>query len=267
MRKNYNLKVIEYGGQYHLKKYSKFISKKGAFSVLDSSLKKNPDFVKSREIRTYSEDSLKLAQSHSVNVSRHRTVDSIYKYALCNVWQGFVTLTFDPKLIDSSNYELVSLKMKNWLGNLKKHYSPDLKYLFVPELHSDKVKFHFHGLISDFGKLPLVDSGYMDSSGRSIYNLPLWRYGFSTLTLIENEGSDKVVSYVVKYISKDLCSSLFGKKRYWVSRNINKPIVREYDYAGDFDDLVNTLSSNITRVSSVLVPAAKYEVNYVYVRK
>lgn len=264
----YNLKVIEYGNQYHVKSFSKCINKTNIFVSSDKKLKKKTCSVKSVHIRTYQEDDVELARQHSVNVSKHRTVDSIYKYALCNSWQGFVTLTFNPELVDSSDYELCSQKMKNWLGNIKKRYSPDLKYIVVPELHSDKIKYHFHGLFSSFGSMPLVDSGHKDNAGRIIYNLPLWSYGFSTMTLIDNESSDKAVSYIIKYISKDLCAALFGKKRYWHSNNLDKPLSREY-VVEDFEDIItmSSNSGNVRRVTSSRVPAAHQDVIYMYCDK
>lgn len=254
----YNLKVIEYSKQYHVRSFGRAVNKLNPIIAASKKLNKTIDQIKPVKIRKYTDDAVEAAAAHSVAVSKHRTIDAIYKYALANQWQGFVTLTFNPELVDSSDYDLCSLKVKNWLGNIKKRHCHDLKYIIVPELHSDKIKYHFHALFAEFNKMPLVDSGHKDNSGRVIYNLPMWTYGFSTMTLIDNESSDKAVSYIVKYISKDLCAALFGKKRYWVSRNLDKPIEREYSLPGDDlvdDKVVNSPSFVLDSVESFITEA------------
>lgn len=264
----YNLKVVEFDKQLHVKCFGRCVNKTDVFLSADKKLKKMSDSVKPVRISRYSEYFVKSAHMHSVNVSKHRTIDSIYSYALSNHWEGFVTLTFDPQIVDSSDYEVCSLKVKNWLGNLRRRYCPDLKYIIVPELHADKVKFHFHALFSSFQRMPLVDSGHVDNNGRIIYNLPLWGYGFSTMTLINSDSSERAVSYIVKYISKDLCAALFGKKRFWHSNNLVKPLNREYTVE-DFENLITTCSNSgiINRVSSSSVPAAGQDVIYLYLDK
>jgi len=52
-----------------------------------------------------------------------------------------------------------------------------------------------------------------------------WRSGFSNATIIENDDDSraKVANYVGKYITKEM--PLFsGKKRYWVSQGLQRPI-------------------------------------------
>ena len=90
--------------------------------------------------------------------SKTRTIQNIYEISRANKWEYFITLTFNPEEVDSFNYQEVVHKLSDWLHNLKKRYSPELKYIIVPELHKSG-RYHFHGLFSDIGNMKLVDSG------------------------------------------------------------------------------------------------------------
>lgn len=162
----------------------------------------------------------------SVKVSVNRSVNHIYQLARANRWQYFFTLTFNPKIVDSTDYALTSKMFSWWINNTKKIFSPEMKYLFVPEFHKDKKKYHFHGLVSDIGMLPLVPSGHLTKSGSVIYNIRSFYMGFSTATEIRD--SAKACSYIVKYLTKELFCTSRGKKRYWASRNLTKPGVEVF---------------------------------------
>ena len=69
--------------------------------------------------------------------SLNRTVNQIYTISRANKWEYFITLTIDPKKLDNTDFNLVSEKLNIWTNNLKKRYAPDLKYIIVPELHTD----------------------------------------------------------------------------------------------------------------------------------
>ena len=51
--------------------------------------------------------------------SQNRTIQKIYEITRSNMWEYFITLTFDPKKVDSFNYEEVSKKLSKWLNHLK----------------------------------------------------------------------------------------------------------------------------------------------------
>lgn len=116
-----------------------------------------------------------------------------------------------------------------------------------------KRRFHFHFLFNNFPKSQLIDSGKKTKSGDVIYNLLNYKLGFTTCTLIKSLQASQ--HYITKYISKDLISVSSGKKRYWASRNLNKPI--ENNYYIDLDEkqelqqeLVNSIESD-TRVKKI----------------
>lgn len=154
----------------------------------------------------------------SARVSASRTVQQIYYLSRSNVWDWFVTFTFNPDKVDRYDYDDCCKKLSKWLNNVRS-FSPGLKYLVVPERHKDGA-WHFHGLFSCAAGLEFVNSGHVDSSGNEIFNVGKYRFGFTTATRVQD--TERVSKYLVKYITKDLCAASFGKKRYWASRNLDK---------------------------------------------
>ena len=49
----------------------------------------------------------------------------------------------------------------------------------------------------------------------------IYRYGWSTLTFVKYP--ERVSMYITKYMTKNVVLNLFGKKRYWCSRNLDLP--------------------------------------------
>lgn len=161
----------------------------------------------------------------NINIKRsvRRTLNEIYDISRCNCWELFVTLTFNPDKVDSFDYDEVTKKLKNWLDTIRRK-SKDLKYLIVPELHKSG-RYHFHGLFAnvDYDKLKLIDSGKRTNTGLVIYNIDSYRWGFSTATKVKNTNA--VNKYIAKYVTKDLAKNTMYRRRYWASRNCNKPKV------------------------------------------
>ena len=164
--------------------------------------------------------------------SYRRTLNAIHDLARCEKWTMFYTLTFSPDNVDRTCFEICMKKANKWFNNLHRK-APNLKYMFVPELHADGVSWHIHGLVCNDVGVDYVDSGKRDKKGRVIYNVGNWKYGFSTAT--EVSDTHKVSSYILKYITKDLCDNRLGKKRYYHSRNIQQPIVTTVSSEIDFD--------------------------------
>lgn len=157
--------------------------------------------------------------------SQRRAKDSIYDIIAMNreSFTYFVTLTFDPEMIDSKSPKDVKKAVQRFLKNRVNR--DGLKYLLIPELHKDG-KIHLHGVTNDV--LKLVDSGTRKVDGyekpmkietlkrkgipvsecKVIYNLPQWKYGFSTVEQISG-STDMIFGYITKYITKDL-SKIFG---------------------------------------------------------
>ena len=173
--------------------------------------------------------------------SYRRCKNMIFQYARCYKWQYFVTITFSPDKVDRTDFSECSRKLRRWLNNQRVN-APDLKYLFVPELHADGKSWHFHGLMSDIGNIKFIDSGHK-SKGDIIYNLGKWSYGFSTATVIKD--TCRVSKYIGKYITKTVCELTEKKHRYYVFNNLSMPVVFTYSFPGESKDYVINFISDL----------------------
>lgn len=242
--KAYNLKVIHYLDHDQVRLYSKYFEDAEKINdfCLDyetGELLEPQEKKKDVELTPWGDEvngtfsDKKLMSEHSANVSMNRTINNVYGLSRSNKWDWFFTLTFNPLKVDRTNYTECQKKLTRWLSYMRECYAPDMVYLLVPELHKDGKSFHFHGLFSNIGNMPLFDSGKRDKQGRVVYNIGSYyengtlkyvkgafRLGFTTVTSVGDTG--KASSYLCKYITKDLCSVTFNKRRYWASKNINR---------------------------------------------
>ena len=208
----YNVKIIRYPTETSIRLYSKEVK---------TSQKENKKTKNYKSVFTPDKDN-----EHAQTVSQNRSINKIYELMRSNMWEYFITLTFNPDKIDRFDYNACSGALVRWLNNIKHNYAPNLKYIIVPELHKNGA-YHFHGLISDIGNIAMIDSGKKTRFHETIYNLGNYDLGFTTATKIKD--SCKASNYITKYITKELCSTTKGKKWYWASRYLNKPII-EYCY-------------------------------------
>lgn len=183
-------------------------------------------------------------------VAFKRSKNMIYKLACNNKpWDYFVTFTFNSDKVDRYDFSEVSKKLSKWIDNIKQKYNcKDMGYIIVPEKHKDGA-WHFHGLFKNCDNLNFIDSGIKDKQGRTIYNISNYKFGFTTATKLSD--IDKAVSYILKYISKDLfCDNLKGKKRYWRSKNLEMPVVETAIFQGNKIDLMKMLGHDIDYITS-----------------
>lgn len=156
---------------------------------------------------------------HSIINSRNRTIKNLYNIARSNVWDWFVTFTFDTNRVNSTNYDTVMEEISKYMKGLRKKYK-DMKYLLIPELHDDKKKYHVHGLVSNIPDECFI---YLRSlKGRDVYHLYNYRLGWDYHTRVDD--NDKVVRYITKYITKSLMDSTKNKRRFLYSLNCDKPV-------------------------------------------
>lgn len=255
----YNVKVYEYADSFQVRMYDKAVEYKETLKKFSERSENEPNEPKEITERT------KEQEERSSSSSRSRTVNQIYEIARANTWEYFLTITFDRKKIDSSNYDLLCKKVSKWINHIRERYAPDLKYLLVPELHKDGVHYHFHGLLSNIGDMKLTDSA-VKIRGQQIYNLENWKYGFSTVSKIKNSG--RASSYLVKYITKELCAVSTGKKRYWCSRNLDRPTVKIYNLP--YEEIERILLDNIQLVrhtSESVINSCGMSVTYIEMKK
>lgn len=175
---------------------------------------------------------IKDYKDHVSDVSLKRTKKKVYDYAKSNEWEWFVTFTFSPDKVNRYNYDECTKYLSKWFNNLKRS-SPALSYLVVPEQHKDGA-YHFHGLFSGINERQIVWTGkYVIKRVRGlrskfvrtkekIYKIGSYKLGWMTATRVRE--MEKVTSYIIKYITKDMLNGLHGRKRYWCSRNLVLPL-------------------------------------------
>lgn len=202
---------------------------------------------------------------HCVDASLQRTRRVVREILMANHWDWFVTVTFNNVMQDKSNDREVYKQWEKFRRDIRKRF-PDMYYLAVPERHKSGC-IHFHFVAGGITKeeLKLVFSGHYDKSGREVFNCNAWRYGFSTVTAVED--TEKAAGYLLKYIGKDLGVSEEYKKRYWASRSCNRPKKRFVDMVSDFTaEMLPLFESIVDRTVGMVVQYWNKAKNYLAVR-
>ena len=290
----FNVKIIEYAnGQVEVRKYSEPIGadKLGSinmtqeqavrrielgkkFSAIrrEGEIEFNPFTETEERIQTFEQlDMEKERAEKNLRDSLNRSKNAVYQYARQSRWKYFITLTFDPQKVDRSDYSACMKIANEWFHNQRKRYAPDLKYLYLGELHSDKVNWHIHGLIDNVGDIKFTDSGKLDRNGHKIYNLGSWTSGWTTAVAIEqtDESIFKMSNYVTKYITKDLCMRTKGKRRYYRSNNIDEPKIHvAWLKPSEIDNYINEVIDSIGATLEYEKSCRGFvDVNYRYYKK
>lgn len=164
------------------------------------------------------------------SVARARKV--MREILMSNNWKYFLTLTFNNIEQDRTDKEAVIKQWTKFRKEIRRKF-PEMRYLAVAEEHKDGC-IHFHLVVGGITaeQLRLIDSGHYDKNGRKIYNCYAWKYGITTVTEVEN--TEGVSGYMLKYVGKSLGISDDFKKRYWCSRNCNRPKKRFVDIVTDY---------------------------------
>lgn len=163
--------------------------------------------------------------------SMRRTHQKVRDICFSNMFELFATFTFANDR-GEINDDVLTQRMIDWLKNQKKYWG-HFDYIIVKERQKDGT-LHFHALMSGF-KGKLKASRYIKgpnkgktrySKGRVVYNFTGYKSGYTTCVKIDDDiqSQQKVISYLVKYLTKDT-SSFKGKKRYWTSRTLKRPII------------------------------------------
>lgn len=189
--------------------------------------------------------------AHSLRSSGNRSKSCVYDIARANRWDWFVTFTFNGELVERYNYDACVKKLTVWLNNVRKRKATGLKYIVVPEPHKDGA-WHFHGLFADCSGLTFSDSGITDKNGRRVYNIADYKLGWCTATRVSS--SQKAANYICKYVTKDLASKTAGKKRYWASRNCDKPVEETFSIPGNYMDKLRELGVDADFIKRVASP-------------
>lgn len=154
--------------------------------------------------------------------SYSRSRSKVLQYALCNVWDYYVTITVDPKRFDRWDLDAIWNHLYKFFCFYSRTYSR-LSYLFVPERHKDGA-WHFHGFLSGildshlFPFIPglhpqkLIDAGY--------FNFPALGQVIGYVSLGELREPLKAGFYIAKYITKEHAHDDFYQHLYYHSQGL-----------------------------------------------
>ncbi len=279
----YNVKVYDYGTEKQYRFYDKPINSgkpKEDIETIDKPKDKDNEDNEDKKVKKIKPDKPK-DKDRSIVTSMNRSINKIYELTRANEWSHFVTLTFNSK-VDRYDFQSCTDALKTFLDWIRRD-NPDMKYVVVPELHGDGA-FHFHGLFSDIPNVEMVNSGRYSygkyvfkaenipsnliGKCRLIYNMGKYNYGYSDIQIVED--TKKAANYITKYITKELAVVTKGKKRYWSSRNLNKPKVTESLLTNEEKaSLIAEIFPDIQHQSVVDINAEGFtnQINYVEVKK
>jgi hypothetical protein len=157
------------------------------------------------------------------NDSTRRAKERVHDIAALNDFTHFITWTLDKDIIDRYNPKVVGKKLRQFLNDKMKRNN--LMYLVIGEPHKDGA-IHMHGLIK--GDVELKDSGKKTRDRKTIYNMPQWKYGWSTAIDITGDRGN-LAKYITKYMSKSF-KKIFGDFYYAGGKGLKRsPPVRLYN--------------------------------------
>lgn len=170
--------------------------------------------------------------SEKLEESICRTRSKIFELAFCNPWSWFFTGTLDPKKYDRTDLKKFHSDLTNWLRQYNRYHGTQIKFLLIPELHSDGKSWHMHGFFYDLPQEHLTRFQIGDRMGKAlaekvkngdeVYNWSAYqkKFGFCDLEPIRN--AEAVSKYITKYISKNLATSVteLNAHMYYHSRGL-----------------------------------------------
>ena len=179
----------------------------------------------------YTEKNSVNAEKLENNIVRARSM--VREYGFCNPWDYFVTLTLRPDDHDRYDLKAFNKVLSQWLRDLRKRSGAELKFILVPEQHKNGA-WHMHGLLYGIPEGQLVPfqpdqklPAYIQNKlriGQPIYNWPAYAAKFGFVTVEPLRDKDKAVSYITKYITKELARtvSTLGAHLYYASHGLQK---------------------------------------------
>lgn len=140
-----------------------------------------------------------------------RSKQAIYNLSRSNHWDFFGTITFS---VDRYDYQVCKKRLLTFFNHIKNRSSPDFCYLAIPELHKDGA-IHFHCLFSGISP-DIITLGF-----KGLYSFNNFRFGHSELSIVKD--TCRVSSYITKYITKDIDTSITFRRYYYGGFKPTKP--------------------------------------------
>lgn len=211
------------------------------------------------------------------NLSRAKGM--VFEYASCNPWELFGTFTIDGNKYPRDDLKGFYDKYGDWLKYYNKKHNLAVKYVNIPELHSDEINWHMHGILHGLplSHLKKFEKGDKSENGKPIpkylwengyYYWPEYKKKFGFCSFGKIRDQDKTAAYMTKYITKDISKSVreLNAKSYYCSRGLKKAEElnrgylaipykdSDFDYVGDFTKVKWFESKDLCYVDSLIVP-------------
>lgn len=238
----YQIKLIRVGEYYQLYYYNRLKIKKDK-NLEEIKKKIDNDFLIKKD-NYIDKPEKKIIEEKNINRSKFqfqrlvRTNESKFK--------TFITLTFKENITDvkEANYQF-----KKWVIAIRQ-LKKDFLYIGVPEFQK-RGAVHYH-LLTNLDIKENHNIIIPQKNNKNCYDVKFWSYGFSSVFDVKNIN---VVGYMSKYMTKSCDNRLFAHRRYFYSRNLEKPEEFYLDTRKDFDftliaDLLS--NSNVTYENSYL---------------
>lgn len=217
----YNTRILLYGNKAQVKQYSKTLYR----------LKKGMEQDKVKELTPTEKQTPKTHENRDIrDDSISRTMQKAEVIIECNkeLWKTFITLTFKDNITDLTDANKEFNKWTKSILRVKK----DFKYFCVPEFQKrGAVHYHmFTNLDVDTELIPkrevkeLYNSEKKSTTKLEYYDIKYWNNGFSSAFDIVNgvDENFKLVSYMAKYMYKDIDNRLFARKKILYSQGLKK---------------------------------------------
>lgn len=173
------------------------------------------------DVVSYDKDLKNVTDMKKNDISLKRSQRRLKRLINANVGQyeqvdKFLTLTF-PHLKDRDK---ACRAFKTFAQNLRRHYGEEIQYIAVMEIQDgtrleDPSKatndIHFHVLLFNCPYIP-----------QEIIQNKLWKHGIVDIRKIENYND--IAGYLADYLSKDKVLAVRGKRSYFPSRGLKKPV-------------------------------------------
>lgn len=222
--KSYSIKIIQCGDYYQVYKFQdtkfKNINKKDKlkdkisnidYSKINNNIKNvdTENLYKNNNNKNDKENTIQLK-----NIMRSKFQLQRIVKANEEEFKTFITLTFAENITSIKEANKI---FDNWRRCIKR-IKPDFKYIGVPEFQK-RGAVHYHLLTN----LKIKEDNniiILQDNKKNMYDVKYWNRGYSS---VFNLKDINIVGYITKYMTKDIDNRLFGKRRYFYSKNLKLP--------------------------------------------
>lgn len=155
------------------------------------------------------------------NIIRSRLLMQRIIQANMKEWRTFITLTYKDNIL---SLKQAHKDLNIFLTKIRK-LKKDFKYLVVPEFQK-RGAVHYH-ILSNL----TIENDYniikKQKNTKNCYDMIHWKKGYTAV--FQFPINFNIVGYLTKYLSKNIDSRYYSKKRYYNSHNLKLPHINYID--------------------------------------